>query len=70
MSDLTLNDNDIMYVVKRNGDKEEVSFDKVTRRIKYLSCDLKINANSSQESNNLWKLIKKELKIQIWRPFK
>ena len=39
-----LHNNDSMFVIKRNGDKEEVSFDKVTRRIKNLSCDLKINA--------------------------
>ena len=44
MEDTSKISNDTMYVVKRNGDKEEVSFDKVTRRIKHLSCDLKINA--------------------------
>ena len=32
-----------MNVLKRNGDIEEVSFDKVQRRIKYLSQDLTIN---------------------------
>ena len=26
-----------MYVVKRNGEREEVSFDKILKRIKYLS---------------------------------
>ena len=48
MNETNCNPNNIidesMYVIKRNGDKEEVSFDKVTRRIKNLSCDLKINA--------------------------
>ena len=39
-----ISSNDTMFVIKRNGEKEEVSFDKVTRRIKHLSCDLKINA--------------------------
>ena len=32
-----------MYVVKRNGDREEVSFDKCYKRIQKLSKDLKIN---------------------------
>ena len=32
-----------MYVVKRNGDREEVSFDKCLKRIQKLSKDLKIN---------------------------
>ena len=32
-----------MNVIKRNGEIEEVSFDKVQRRIKYLSQDLTIN---------------------------
>jgi ribonucleoside-diphosphate reductase alpha subunit len=31
------------YVTKRNGDKEEVSFDKVIRRIKFLSTGLNVN---------------------------
>lgn len=31
------------YVTKRNGEKEEVSFDKVIRRIKFLSTGLKVN---------------------------
>ena len=29
--------NESMYVVKRNGEREEVSFDKIQKRIKYLS---------------------------------
>jgi len=33
-----------MYVTKRNGDKEKVSFDKVLMRIEKLSTDLKINS--------------------------
>ena len=32
-----------MFVVKRNGTKEEVSFDKVLRRIKILSKNLDVN---------------------------
>ena len=32
-----------MFVVKRNGTKEEVSFDKVLRRIKLLSKNLSVN---------------------------
>ena len=32
-----------MYVVKRNGEREEVSFDKCLKRIQKLSKDLKIN---------------------------
>ena len=32
-----------MNVIKRNGEIEEVSFDKVQRRIRYLSHDLNIN---------------------------
>ena len=32
------------YVIKRNGEREEVSFDKVLRRIKTLSSNLNINA--------------------------
>ena len=31
------------YVVKRNGEKEEVSFDKIARRIKFLSSGLTVN---------------------------
>lgn len=34
---------DTTYVTKRNGEKEEVSFDKVIRRIKFLSTGLKVN---------------------------
>lgn len=38
------------YVTKRNGDKEEVSFDKVIRRIKFLSSGLDVNTiNVSQQ---------------------
>ena len=37
--------NESMYVVKRNGDKEEVSFDKIIKRIQKYSKDLtKLNA--------------------------
>ena len=32
-----------MYVVKRTGESEEVSFDKCLKRIQKLSKDLKIN---------------------------
>lgn len=32
-----------LYVIKRNGQKEEVSFDKITKRIQSLSNDLDIN---------------------------
>ena len=32
-----------MYVIKRNGEREEVSFDKCLKRIQKLSKDLKIN---------------------------
>lgn len=35
--------NKIMYVIKRNGELEEVSFDKIVNRLKYLSKDLNIN---------------------------
>ena len=31
--------NNNMYVIKRDGQEEEVSFDKVLKRIKYLSED-------------------------------
>ncbi len=34
---------DTYYVTKRNGDKEEVSFDKITKRIKKLSTGLNLN---------------------------
>ena len=33
----------LMYVKKRNGDSEEVSFDKVLRRVKTLSDNLQVN---------------------------
>ena len=33
-----------MYVTKRNGDKEKVSFDKVLKRIENLSTDLNVNS--------------------------
>ena len=32
-----------MYVIKRNGDEEDVSFDKILTRIKSLSKNLDIN---------------------------
>ena len=35
---------DSMKVLKRNGDLEEVSFDKVLRRMKNLSTDLNVNS--------------------------
>ncbi len=41
----SLNNNDTFYVVKRNGEKEEVSFDKVIRRIKNLSVGLEGSIN-------------------------
>jgi ribonucleotide reductase alpha subunit len=34
---------DTTYVTKRNGEKEEVSFDKIIKRIKFLSTGLKVN---------------------------
>ena len=33
------------YVIKRNGDKEIVSFDKILRRIKNLANDKKLGKN-------------------------
>jgi hypothetical protein len=36
--------NQIMYVIKRNGIKEEVQFDKVQGRIRNLSSNLNINS--------------------------
>lgn len=36
-------DDETLYVIKRNGDKEEVSFDKIKRRIQFLSSGLNIN---------------------------
>ena len=41
----TNNNNEIFCVVKRNGEKEEVSFDKVIRRIKNLSVGLDSSIN-------------------------
>ena len=35
-----------MFVVKRDGQEEEVSFDKVLKRIKHLSEDLSVNPTS------------------------
>ena len=32
-----------MYVIKRNGEKQEVSFDKILRRIKTLGKDANLN---------------------------
>jgi len=37
------NSMEVDYVIKRNGEKQEVSFDKVLRRIKNLSFELKVN---------------------------
>lgn len=39
----TMNDANTMYVTKRGGEKEEVSFDKITKRLKKLSNGLSIN---------------------------
>ena len=40
-----MSDNSTFYVVTRNGEKEEVSFDKVIRRIKKLSKGLDSEIN-------------------------
>ena len=40
---LTMTDANTMYVTKRGGEKEEVSFDKITKRLKKLSNGLSIN---------------------------
>ena len=43
-----MSDNNEMFVIKRNGDKQEVSFDKILKRIKTLGKDAKLtNVNYS-----------------------
>ena len=41
--DMSLSEPGTMYVTKRTGEKEEVSFDKITKRLKKLSTGLCIN---------------------------
>lgn len=43
LQDKQMSDSNTMYVTKRSGVKEEVSFDKITKRLKKLSVNLSIN---------------------------
>ena len=68
-----MGDSDIFCVIKRNGSKEEVSFDKVTRRIKKLCYGLSDKINPifiaqkvcSQIYNNVSTIELDELTAQI-----
>lgn len=43
LNNIIMSDANTMYVTKRGGEKEEVSFDKITKRLKKLSSGLSIN---------------------------